>query len=197
MEPTDDVTALALAAGRGDRMALSEFIRRTQAEVWRFLARTAGAETADDLTQETYLRVVAGLAGFEGRASARAWLFTIARRVVVDAARHDATRPRLVGLDPTDLALLQAGPTDPSSDLRLARLLAILDPLRRDALVLTQLMGFSYTETAEICGCPVGTVRSRVARARADLVAALAPETENTAIDPAGIAGGRVRVRQP
>ena len=63
MSTVDDVTALALAAGQGDRAALSEFIRATQTEVWQFVARLSGSEAADDLTQETYLRCAGELQG--------------------------------------------------------------------------------------------------------------------------------------
>ena len=65
---------------------------------------------------------------------------------------------------------------DPSGELALSALLAGLGPERREAFVLTQILGLSYGETASICGCELGTVRSRVARARADLVAALADD---------------------
>jgi RNA polymerase sigma-70 factor (ECF subfamily) len=58
---------------------------------------------------------------------------------------------------------------DPADAVLLVQLLAGLDPLRRAAFVLTQLLGLSYAEAAQVCGCPVGTIRSRVARARADL----------------------------
>lgn len=58
----------------------------------------------------------------------------------------------------------------------LRRLVDALDPDRRDAFVLTQLLGLTYAEAADVCGCPVGTIRSRVARAREDLVAATAAE---------------------
>ncbi|MGC3953338.1 MAG: sigma-70 family RNA polymerase sigma factor [Propionicimonas sp.] len=166
---TDELTQLALAAGAGDRAALSEFIRRSQSEVWRFVARAAGVGAADDLTQETYLRVLGALPGFQGRASARTWLLSIARRVVIDRIRYDTVRPQLIGMDAVDLELLAAGSGD-ADRLVVEETLATLDPDRRVALVLTQLMGFSYAEAAEICGCPVGTVRSRVARARAELV---------------------------
>jgi RNA polymerase sigma-70 factor (ECF subfamily) len=60
-----------------------------------------------------------------------------------------------------------------------ADLLARLDPDRREAFVLTQLLGLSYAEAAEVAGCPVGTIRSRVARARADLIDSLAEGTED------------------
>ena len=95
----DTTTELALAAGRGDRGALSEFIRRTQADVWMFLARSAGPDHADDLTQETFLRMLGSLPGFEGRSSALTWLLAIARRVAVDRYRWDLARPSLVLAD--------------------------------------------------------------------------------------------------
>ena len=58
----------------------------------------------------------------------------------------------------------------PVRDFELTQLINSLDPDRRDAFVLTQILGLSYDEAAEICGCPVGTIRSRVARARTDAV---------------------------
>lgn len=172
----DDTTALALAAGRGDRAALAEFIRATQGDVWRFVAHLAGRDAADDLTQETYLRVLGALPGFEGRSSARTWLMVIARRTVVDRIRHQGARPCLVAMDP-DVAEAHASHSDPTGDLQLAALLGGLVPERRAALVLTQLMGFSYADAAKVCGCPVGTIRSRVARARAELVDVLSLTT--------------------
>jgi RNA polymerase sigma-70 factor (ECF subfamily) len=60
--------------------------------------------------------------------------------------------------------------------LALLDLLATLSPDRREAFVATQVLGLSYAEAAEVCGCPVGTIRSRVARARNDLIAAMAPK---------------------
>lgn len=179
MTSADDVTALALKAGRGDRGALSEFIRLTQTDVWRFVARLAGSGAADDLTQETYLRALVGLPGFEGRSSARAWLLAIARRVVIDRIRAETVRPRTTAVDWAEVDAWFAEFPDPSSGLHLELLLGHLDASRREALVLTQLLGFSYAETAEICGCPVGTVRSRVARARAELVAVLTRRPED------------------
>ena len=174
MAAPDEVTELALAAARGDRVALSEFIRRTQADVWRYVSRLSNPNLADDLTQETYLRVLSALAAFEGRSSARAWLLAIARRVVVDRIRHESARPQLSGgeswFDVTDS--LRAS-THLANNLEVEELLSVLEPPRREALVLTQLLGFSYAEAALISGCAVGTIRSRVARARAELVAAV------------------------
>lgn len=160
------VTARALEARAGDRPALGEFIRLTQADVWRFLAHLAGRDAADDLTQETYLRAMDALPGFRGESSARTWLLTIARRTAVDRFRRDSVRPPHVPADDERLTV-----PDASARVEIDRMLASLDPSRREALVLTQLVGFSYAETADIVGVPIGTVRSRVARARAELVA--------------------------
>lgn len=160
------VTARALEARAGDRPALGEFIRLTQADVWRFLAHLAGRDAADDLTQETYLRAMDALPGFRGESSARTWLLTIARRTAVDRFRRDSVRPPHVLADDERLTV-----PDASARVEIDRMLASLDPARREALVLTQLVGFSYAEAADIVGVPIGTIRSRVARARADLVA--------------------------
>jgi RNA polymerase sigma-70 factor (ECF subfamily) len=174
MSAPDEVTELALAAARGDRVALSEFIRRTQTDVWRYVARLSHPGLADDLTQETYLRVLSALATFEGRSSARVWLLTIARRVVVDRIRHDSARPQLFGGDSWfDLRDSLRASTHVSYSLEVEELLSVVEPSRREALILTQLLGFSYAEAALISGCAVGTIRSRVARARAQLVAAV------------------------
>ena len=164
----DELTSLALAAGAGDRVALASFVRRTQADVWRFCAHVNGRAEADDLTQETYLRAIPALARFEGRSSARAWLLSIARRTCADSVRRTVRRRRLV-----EQAKSQAGPEahpPASGEVDLGLLLAGLDHDRRQAFVLTQILGLSYAETAEACACPVGTIRSRVARAREDLM---------------------------
>lgn len=171
-EDDERVTALALAAGRGDRDALAEWVRTTQADVWRLLAHLADPDRADDLTQETYLRAFGSLPRFEGRSSSRTWLLSIARRVLVDHIRAAGARPRLVtGADwpPLDRFRGGAGFEDV---VELRMLLADLDPQRRETLVLTQILGLTYQEAAHVCGCPVGTIRSRVARAREDLLAA-------------------------
>ena len=70
---------------------------------------------------------------------------------------------------------MRAGATRRAGDeaVLLAQLVAALDPDRHEAFVLTQVLDLSYAEAAQVCGCPVGTIRSRVARAREDLVRAL------------------------
>ncbi|AVT34523.1 RNA polymerase subunit sigma [Plantactinospora sp. BC1] len=174
-DPT--VTELALAAARGDRQAAAAFVAATQRDVWRFLAHLSSPAEADDLTQETYLRALRSLPTFAGRSSAATWLFTIARRVAVDQVRAAAARPRLVaGSD-----WQKAADTDRADETSrfeegviLRHLLDGLATERREAFVATQVLGLSYEEAARVCDCPVGTIRSRVARAREDLVAAMA-----------------------
>lgn len=168
------VTDLALRAGRGDRAALTEFIEHTQDDVWRLLAHLAGREYADDLTQETYLRVLKSLPRFAGRSSARTWLLSLARRTWVDSVRHDMARPRKAHAEYEDVAAQEASADSPSMWLEVMDARAMLEalaPERREALVLTQVLGYTYEEAAKIAGVRVGTIRSRVARARQDLVA--------------------------
>lgn len=180
---TDDyITALALKAGRGDRAALTEFVRLTQKDVWRLVAHLGGVDGADDLTQETYLRVMSALPRFAGRSTARTWLLSLARRVWVDSVRHDMARPRK---SMVEVETATANATTGNSWAELADARVLMEQLpeeRREALILTQVLGYSYAEAAEIAGCRVGTIRSRVARARADLVeAAQAGSTDGTA----------------
>ncbi|WSR66523.1 sigma-70 family RNA polymerase sigma factor [Streptomyces sp. NBC_01198] len=167
------VTAWALAAGNGDRDALERFVRATHGDVRRFVAHlTADVAGAEDLAQETFLRALVSLPGFAGRSSARTWLLSIARRVVVDRYRYDAARPRLAGAaDWLDAAERSQPDGVPGFDegVALVDLLRTLETGRREAFVLTQLLGMPYAEAAVRAGCPVGTVRSRVARAREDI----------------------------
>jgi RNA polymerase sigma-70 factor, ECF subfamily len=171
----DEITAWALAAGRGDRSALSAFVRATQRDVHRFVAHLSSPREADDLAQETYLRALRSLPHFAGRSCARTWLLSIARHTAADAVRTAARRPRTTSMEqyPTvaELPGLVRSAIDESVLLR--ALVNDLDADRRDAFVLTQVLDLSYAEAAEVCDCPIGTIRSRVARAREDLITAI------------------------
>lgn len=171
-ETSDALTRWALQAGRGDQLAVAAFVRASQAEVWRLLAHLTDPGAADDLTQETYLRAFRALPAFRGDASARTWLLSITRRVAADHLRAAARRPRRARGFDTRMDAPEPG-SDPASHTSLRLLVDGLDPARREAFVLTQLLGLSYAEAAEACGVAIGTIRSRVARARGDLVAAL------------------------
>ena len=156
--PVDELTRLATSAGGGDRVALAAFVRRTQPEVWRLCRHLVGPALADDVTQDTYLRAIPALPGFRAEASARTWLLGIARRAAADAIRREQRRRRLGLRRGADVP-------DPAGAVAVEALLAPLDADRREAFVLTQLLGLSYAEAAEVADVAVGTIRSRVARA--------------------------------
>ena len=165
---------MARAAGRGDRAALTRLIQKTQGDVWRLCAHLVDPAAADDLAQDTYLRAIQSLGGFRGDAPARTWLLAIARRACaaqVNARSRDRRlAARLAAMpDAGSGAGLGQPPPEPGAQVTADDLVAALEPDRRAAFVLTQLLGCSYAEAAAICDCPVGTIRSRVARAREDL----------------------------
>ncbi|GGO92487.1 sigma-70 family RNA polymerase sigma factor [Wenjunlia tyrosinilytica] len=172
----EQVTALALAARDGEDEAVESLVRATHRDVWRFVAHLSDVQSADDLTQETFLRALRSLPGFAARSSARTWLLSIARRTVVDRYRSAAARPRTADMADWQEAAERRQPRDlPGFDegVALGELLDGLAGPRREAFVLTQLLGLPYKEAAQVAGCPLGTIRSRVARAREDLVALL------------------------
>lgn len=170
---SDPTTELALRAREGDVGAQAAFVRATQAEVWRFTAALIDPGAADDLTQETYLRAFRALPGFEGRSSVRTWLLGIARRTCADHLRAVTRRRRLDARLAAQAHTASPHP-DPAHRLSAADLLGRLSEERRTAFVLTQVLGLSYAETALVEDVPVGTIRSRVARARDELAAAVA-----------------------
>jgi RNA polymerase sigma-70 factor (ECF subfamily) len=173
----ESITSWALAARSGDPDAIEKFVRALHRDVIRYVTHLgADPQTADDLTQDTFLRALGSLHRFEGRSSARSWLLSIARRAVIDSIRYAAARPRLSDTDDWQSAAerVQARGLPGFEDgIALAELLAALPDERRVAFVLTQMLGLPYEEAARVSGCPVGTVRSRVARARTSLIESL------------------------
>ncbi|MCX5559762.1 sigma-70 family RNA polymerase sigma factor [Streptomyces sp. NBC_00038] len=173
----ESITSWALAARGGDLDAVEKFVGALHRDVIRYVTHLgADPQNADDLTQDIFLRALGSLHRFEGRSSARSWLLSIARRAVVDSIRYAAARPRLAHTDDWQSAAERAQPRGlPGFDdgIALAELLAALPDERREAFVLTQLLGLPYAEAALASGCPVGTVRSRVARARSSLIESL------------------------
>lgn len=138
--------------------------------MYRLLAHLSDPGVAEDLTQETYLRAFASLPAFAAQSPARLWLLAIARRVAADHVRTARRRPRT-----TTAEWDAVGPrvADHAPAVAVRELVAGLDMERRAAFVLTQVLGLSYEDTARLCACAVGTVRSRVHRARTELAAAL------------------------
>ncbi|WP_432247219.1 sigma-70 family RNA polymerase sigma factor [Streptomyces sanyensis] len=196
----EEITRIALAARCGDARAVEGLVRALHRDIWRYVAYlSADPQGADDLTQETFLRALGSLHRFEGRSSARTWLLSIARRTVVDSLRRAAARPRLSDREDWQGVAERRQPRTPGFEdgVALAELLAAVPAERRAAFELTQVLGLPYAEAAEALGVPVGTVRSRVARARAALVALLTDPQEGrpgSAEEPVPAAPLRPRV---
>jgi RNA polymerase sigma-70 factor, ECF subfamily len=150
-------------------MALDDLVDASYEQVWRFCAGLVDSQSGDDLAQETFVRVVRSLPSFAGQSSARTWLLGIARHVCIDELRARDRRRRRDGLVRA-LAELQKSGLDASEESDVADFLCQIEPERREAFVLTQMVGLSYDEAAQVCECPVGTIRSRVARARGELL---------------------------
>ncbi|WP_405796485.1 sigma-70 family RNA polymerase sigma factor [Streptomyces sp. NBC_01506] len=173
----ETITNWALAAREGDPDAVERFVGALHRDIWRYMAfLSSDPQAADDLTQDTFLRALGSLHRFEGRSSARTWLLSIARRSFVDSLRHAAARPVVADAVDWCAAAEKARPQGApgfEEGVVLAELLASMPAERHDAFVLTQLIGLPYEEAAQVMGCPVGTVRSRVSRARAHLIGML------------------------
>lgn len=163
----DPLRHLLEAAQEGDDVALGALVEATSPAVRRLCRALGSADTADDLAQETYLRGMRAIGAYRGEAPVQAWLLTIARRVCADDVRR-RTRDRRLVERIAEQPLEETPPTNPVGDL-----LQGLDAERREAFILTQIAGLSYAEAAHVLGCPVGTIRSRVARARRELAEVL------------------------
>jgi RNA polymerase sigma-70 factor, ECF subfamily len=166
----DRLTGLLVQARDGDRFALGTAIRLAQGEVWRLAAHLVGPNEADDVTQDVFLRAWRALPSFRADSSGRTWLLSIARRACVDAIRRQSRWRRLTARLHSESAAPVSDTTAVDELHGLADLVARLAPSRREAFVLTQITGCSYAEAAELCGVQIGTIRSRVARARVELV---------------------------
>jgi RNA polymerase sigma-70 factor (ECF subfamily) len=148
----------------------------------RYLERMTGnPATADDLLQETLLRIARGLAGFKGHSSVSTWAFSIATRVVADHFRRPEAKTRIVDIDETQPLPSEAPDVDEQLvvDEMNSCVRDVIDSLPEDyraALVLHDLEGLTAAATAEACGCSLATAKIRIHRARARLKRALQNE---------------------
>ena len=172
----------------GDEEALALLYRRRQGSIYRFALQMSGSKTtAEDVTQEVFLFLMREGHVFDpARGSVSAFLMGVARNHVLRRLRVDQVLAPL-GDDADDDVPLMHASTDlcPLEDLTRAETIesvrkAVLSlPSKyREVVVLCELQEISYGETAEILGCAIGTVRSRLHRARALLLAKLRPATE-------------------
>lgn len=165
-----DMTDVARAARRGDPVALQSLVEATYGDVWRLCAVLVDRQAADDLAQDTFLRALRSLPRYRGGASVRTWILAIARHVCLDELRLRTRRRRRDDRLARHLGAEQVAAPDPACGSDAVELLAQLEPERRAAFALTQLFRLSYEDSAIVCECPSGTIRSRVARARDDLI---------------------------
>lgn len=129
---------------------------------------------ADDLVQETMLKAWAAQERFEPGTSMRAWTFVILRNAYLTDMRRNRFRGEYDENVAERILTAPAGQEEPIHLSDMHRALLTLPPERREALLLVGAGGFSYEEAANICGCAVGTIKSRVGRARAALNSMLA-----------------------
>ncbi len=134
-------------------------------------------DMADDLVQETLLKAWAAQDRFEPGTSMRAWTFVILRNAYLTDMRRNRFRGEYDEGVAERILTAPAGQEEPIHLSDMHRALLTLPPERREALLLVGAGGFSYEEAAEICGCAIGTIKSRVGRARATLNTMLAEGT--------------------
>ena len=159
-------------ARAGDLRAFEELVRLYQAEVFRFAWHLTRDRTlAEDVTQDTFLRAFRFIHGYRGAQRFGSWLFAIARNCSMDALRKRGTIAEHEGREARSTP-------DASTRAELDAALAAVSAEHRDAFLLVEVFGLSYQEAADVLGVAVGTVKSRMFRARRALCAAIAVDDE-------------------
>jgi RNA polymerase sigma-70 factor (ECF subfamily) len=163
-------------ARRGDPAAFEELVREFQADVYRFAWHlTRDRDLAEDVTQDAFLRAFRFIDGFRGDRKFGSWLFSIARNCAMDALARRRF-PLLHHLDRE----VEGSVSDPSAHAELDAALRSISAEHREAFLLVEVFGLDYREASDVLGVPVGTVKSRMFRARRALCAAIdeKPRTE-------------------
>ena len=185
----------------GDEDALAQLYRRRQGSVYRFALQMSGSKPiAEDVTQEVFLFLMREGQLFDpDRGALSAFLLGVARNYVLRRLRVDQLLSPLADDGEDDGSAFQAA-TDlcPLEDLTRAetidavrKAVLSLPPRYREVVVLCELQDVSYVETAEILGCAIGTVRSRLHRARALLLTKLRPAESVADADSASVKSAR------
>jgi RNA polymerase sigma-70 factor (ECF subfamily) len=174
--PPDDDDAAVIARSRHDPEVFAEIFRRYAPDIKRYVTRRLGAEAAEDVVAETFLAAFRQRDRYDPRRPhARPWLYGIATNLTGRHVRDEVRQLRLLERTGTDPVI---APFTERSDERLgagavrqslAAALAELPPGHRDALLLVAWGDLSYAETAQALGVRIGTVRSRINRARKGL----------------------------
>jgi RNA polymerase sigma-70 factor (ECF subfamily) len=173
-ESDPDQNSEVLRARAGDRAAYAALVRRYQDRVHRFILRMVGSrEEAMDLTQEAFIKAWQALPDWRPEAQFHTWLFRIASNTAMDALRRRRTVEWIALDDQFDRA---ADTPDPQAQLESKQRLKAMDAAiarlpaeQREAILLREVEDLSYAEIAAATGANEGTVKSRLARARASL----------------------------
>jgi RNA polymerase sigma-70 factor (ECF subfamily) len=180
-QPDDEVVARAVA---GDRTAIEALLERNYDQIAKICGRIAsGPAEADDCTQEALIAIVKGLPRFDGRSQFSTWAHRVATNACLDELRRRSRRA--APTDPSDLVELVGGEADPSESIGpgtpasidaridLDAMLATIAPEFRIPLVMREVADLEYSDIADSLDVPIGTVKSRIARGRAALAAAI------------------------
>jgi RNA polymerase sigma-70 factor (ECF subfamily) len=165
------------AASSRDGLDIREIAREHYDAVYRFCARRVGPDRAADVAQETFVTVQRVIVKFRGESSIRTWLFGVAQNECRRAIRRQGLS--CSGLDYA-LEISAAGDGEETIVNRelLRKALAELSDEHRDVVLLHEMEGLTYEESAEVLGIPVGTVKSRLHHAFLNLRRALVPSKE-------------------
>lgn len=157
---------IAVRCQIGERDAFDQLIARWHQPIWTYARRVAGSsDAADDVVQDVWMRVVRGLPRLRDAARIRAWIFGIARRTLMDRLRRQYAEPGVSSIDVERLPAVDDG--ELVADLaHMSEQLAGLPVIERDVLALFYLEELSMSEMSDVLGVPIGTIKSRLHRAR-------------------------------
>jgi RNA polymerase sigma-70 factor (ECF subfamily) len=175
-EPEPNIVGRAQA---GDLRAFETLVRDCQADVWRFAYHlTRSPTSADDVTQEAFLHAYRALGSYRGGESKfSSWLLRITRNCATDLYRR--TRREDLRAEPAEAVWAGRFPStggSPEDRIQIEEALRRLPPELREPFVTIEILGFDYREASAILEVKVGTLKSRMHRARAKLIAALSTE---------------------
>lgn len=192
-EPKDEEFNLIQRARKGDKDAFEVLVKRYQNYIYNFAYNLCGGNRAeaDDLAQMTFIRAFRAIHDFEGRSKLKTWLHRITINLWKNMVRSQKRRQyfhhqsinetspdensgHLLELKDKGLGPLDMAERDETSDL-VREAINQLPPDEREVTVLRDIEGYAYEEIAKICKIPLGTVKSRLSRARRMLRASLEP----------------------
>jgi RNA polymerase sigma-70 factor (ECF subfamily) len=189
-EPPETDDELLLRLRNGDEQAFTALYRRRQAGVYRFALHMSGSEAAaEDVTQEVFLVLMRSECGYDpGRGTVQSYLYGIARKMVLKILERGRSDVAIDNSDDWTWPEFASG-DDPLRDLTrkegiesVRRVVLTLPRRYREVVVLCDLQEMDYADAALVLACPVGTVRSRLHRARALLLEKLNQERQARAV---------------